>query len=313
MNQNNLIISIDGGGSKTDFLIADIKKKLKYEYSTSGSNPNFHGSDGLKNLFDELKKIQELNNINVNDIKSIVLGLAGISNKKYKNDLNCFFKNFYRNSKIILTSDAELAHKTIWGNNIGTTLLVGTGSIGISNSNKNKKLIISGGLGFENNDVGSGYWIAKTLILFLISNKNIFKNNFCNELIDLVKEHYNKKNFDDVLDYALGHEGKFVLANLSPKIIKLAKMGNEIAYKICDDGCEGLKEILTDLKSKNNFFDTIGIHGSIILKNEFYRKLFFSKLVNINWIKSEYKSVFGGLTVLENINPNQYKKFTNYG
>ena len=31
MNQNNLIISIDGGGSKTDFLIADIKKKIKKE------------------------------------------------------------------------------------------------------------------------------------------------------------------------------------------------------------------------------------------------------------------------------------------
>ena len=31
------------------------------------------------------------------------------------------------------------------------------------------------------------------LLFFLISNKNIVKNNFCNELIELVKEHYNKK------------------------------------------------------------------------------------------------------------------------
>ena len=313
MSENNLILSIDGGGSKTDFLIADVEKYIIYERSGPGSNPNFYGSFGIKNLIDVLINMFESNGINKDKVKSVILGLAGISNKKYSKSLNDFFKNYFPKKKIILTSDAELAHKTIWGDDKGTTLLVGTGSIGISNSNENKKFVISGGLGFDQNDIGGGYWIAKTLILFLISNKGFEDNTSYKELIELVKEHYDKNNFDEVLDYSLGDEGRFGLANLSPKIIKLAEIGNEIAYKICDDGCDGLKEIVMDLKSKNNIFDKIGIHGSLILKNEFYRKMLFSKLIDIDWKKSNHKAVFGGLSILENINPNNYKKFINHG
>jgi len=307
MIKNNLILSIDGGGTKTDFLIVNIKKLIKYEFSGPGSNPNFYGIDGIKNLINSLKTLINKNNINKNEIDLIILGLAGISNKKYKNYLDNFFNLFFPNKRIILTSDAEIAHKSIWGDKKGITLLVGTGSIGISNENIQYNFITSGGLGFENHDVGSGYWIGKTLILYLISIKTLNKNILYNDLIEMVKEHYKKNNFNDVLDFSLGMEGRLGLASLAPKVINLAKEGNEIAYKICDDGCEGLKQILIDLNFKEK--NKIAFHGSLILKSNFYRSILLSKFNNINWIKSSFKAVYGGLTILSGLNPKKYKNF----
>ena len=311
MKNNNLILSIDGGGSKTDFLIVDIKKLIKYELSGPGSNPNFYGIDGIKNLINSLKILINKNNIDKNEVDLIILGLAGISNKKYKNYLDNFFDSFFPNKRIILTSDAEIAHKSIWGDEKGITLLVGTGTIGISNENNQHSFITSGGLGFENHDVGGGYWIGKTLIFYLISTKNLDKNIVYNDLIEMVKEHYKKNNFNDVLDFSLGIQGRLGLASLAPKVIDLAKQGNEIAYKICDDGCEGLKQILLDLDFKEN--NKIAFHGSLILKSEFYRNILISKFNNLNWIKSSYKSVYGGLTILNGLNPKNYKNFKENG
>ena len=137
------------------------------------------------------------------------------------------------------------------------------------------------------------------------SIKTVADNNFVGLF------HYKKNNFNDVLDFSLGIQGRLGLASLAPKVIDLAKQGNEIAYKICDDGCEGLKQILLDLDFKEN--NKIAFHGSLILKSEFYRNILISKFNNLNWIKSSYKSVYGGLTILNGLNPKNYKNFKENG
>ena len=223
--------------------------------------------------------------------------MAGISTPKYKPKLKKILSDLVPLASIYLVSDAEMAHRAIWGKAHGMTLLVGTGSIAIG-EDTNGLLKRSGGYGFQIGDVGSGYWLGKNLLTQLI----ICERSEEKDLVDLRKvviDHYKTKLFEEALEIASSDKNIAEMAGLAVPLLHKAEDGNYLAKHIVDSGVEGLEELICNLIPKLDNQKSIGFHGSLITKSKFYRSLLLNRLGIENWEKTQNEAVFGGLILIE--------------
>tara|TARA_B100000029_G_scaffold216483_1_gene214297 strand:+ start:25530 stop:26471 length:942 start_codon:yes stop_codon:yes gene_type:complete len=302
------VISIDGGGTQTTILLANFASKIAYIKKGKGTSLNLYGREGIKRLKKYIKTIIDYSSLSIDNISSLVLGIAGISNPKYKTELKTLLSDLIPLASLYLISDAEMAHRAIWGRSHGISLLVGTGSIAIG-ENSNGALSRSGGYGFQIGDVGSGYWLGKTLLTQLI----IAERSLDKDIIDLRKillNHYKVKLFEEVLEKASSGKNMSQIAGLAIPLLQAAKDGNIIAKHIVDSGIEGLEDLIDDLIKKIDCPKVIGLHGSLITKSEFYRTLLLNKLDFQSWKETQVEVVFGGLRLIdERLKIKQLKAF----
>ena len=291
------VISVDGGGSQTTILLANLNSKLAYVKRTKGTSPNLYGEVGINRLKKNIISTIDYSRLSKNDISSLVVGMAGISTPKYKPKLKKILSDLVPLASIYLVSDAEMAHRAIWGKAHGMTLLVGTGSIAIG-EDSNGLLKRSGGYGFQIGDVGSGYWLGKNLLTQLI----ISERSEVKDLVDLRKvviDHYKTKLFEEALEIASSDKNIAEMAGLAVPLLHKAEDGNYLAKHIVDSGVEGLEELICNLIPKLDNQKSIGFHGSLITKSKFYRSLLLNRLGIENWEKTQNEAVFGGLILIE--------------
>ena len=291
------VISVDGGGSQTTILLANLNSKLAYVKRTKGTSPNLYGEVGINRLKKNIISTIDYSRLSKNDISSLVVGMAGISTPKYKPKLKKILSDLVPLASIYLVSDAEMAHRAIWGKAHGVTLLVGTGSIAIG-EDSNGLLKRSGGYGFQIGDVGSGYWLGKNLLTQLI----ICERSEEKDLVDLRKvviDHYKTKLFEEALEIASSDKNIAEMAGLAVPLLHKAEDGNYLAKHIVDSGVEGLEELICNLIPKLDNQKSIGFHGSLITKSKFYRSLLLNRLGIENWEKTQNEAVFGGLILIE--------------
>lgn len=291
------VISVDGGGSQTTILLANLNSKLAYVKRTKGTSPNLYGEVGINRLKKNIISTIDYSRLSKNDISSLVVGMAGISTPKYKPKLKKILSDLVPLASIYLVSDAEMAHRAIWGKAHGMTLLVGTGSIAIG-EDTNGLLKRSGGYGFQIGDVGSGYWLGKNLLTQLI----ICERSEEKDLVDLRKvviDHYKTKLFEEALEIASSDKNIAEMAGLAVPLLHKAEDGNYLAKHIVDSGVEGLEELICNLIPKLDNQKSIGFHGSLITKSKFYRSLLLNRLGIENWEKTQNEAVFGGLILIE--------------
>ena len=291
------VISVDGGGSQTTILLANLNSKLAYVKRTKGTSPNLYGEVGINRLKKNIISTIDYSRLSKNDISSLVVGMAGISTPKYKPKLKKILSDLVPLASIYLVSDAEMAHRAIWGKAHGMTLLVGTGSIAIG-EDSNGLLKRSGGYGFQIGDVGSGYWLGKNLLTQLV----ICERSEEKDLVDLRKvviDHYKTKLFEEALEIASSDKNIAEMAGLAVPLLHKAEDGNYLAKHIVDSGVEGLEELICNLIPKLDNQKSIGFHGSLITKSKFYRSLLLNRLGIENWEKTQNEAVFGGLILIE--------------
>ena len=291
------VISVDGGGSQTTILLANLNSKLAYVKRTKGTSPNLYGEVGINRLKKNIISTIDYSRLSKNDISSLVVGMAGISTPKYKPKLKKILSDLVPLASIYLVSDAEMAHRAIWGKAHGMTLLVGPGSIAIG-EDTNGLLKRSGGYGFQIGDVGSGYWLGKNLLTQLI----ISERSEVKDLVDLRKvviDHYKTKLFEEALEIASSDKNIAEMAGLAVPLLHKAEDGNYLAKHIVDSGVEGLEELICNLIPKLDNQKSIGFHGSLITKSKFYRSLLLNRLGIENWEKTQNEAVFGGLILIE--------------
>lgn len=213
-----LMLGIDGGGTKTEFVVFDQNGFVLKRICLSGSNASHIGVDGtLELLRDGIDKCVD----EFPEIQAIHVGIAGpgssleVVHKKLK-------ERFF-NKAIFVYSDAVNALKSAEGD---FALICGTGSILITDDNDGKYRYI-GGWGTKFGDPCSGYNFGNAAL----------RNGFSFEegLIS-----------DDTIYRMIveqtGHTDLHAYASMvdAPSIAQLAP----IVFKAYENGCETAKDIL---------------------------------------------------------------------
>ena len=150
-------LGIDGGGSKTAFLLVDEYYNEICHIEAGPSNWLSVGADAAKQAITEgISRLTERPNI-------VCAGFAGAA----RSDSAAFYKEVLESlipgAQIIIESDAFIASIGAIGIDPGILLIAGTGSIVIGRD-KNRNVFRVGGWGPYFGDEGSGFWIGREAV-----------------------------------------------------------------------------------------------------------------------------------------------------
>lgn len=167
VNRNlEYVIGIDGGGTKTKAVIADMDGNIVAVSSAGPTNPNVVAKDELKQTLESLiVSLEASSAVPLKMIMSLFAGISGVGN-----DAN---KHMLRNVIASLVLDSTSVHveadtiNALYSGTYGEPGIVqisGTGSITFG-VNKEGKSDRTGGWGYLFGDEGSGYDIGRQAII----------------------------------------------------------------------------------------------------------------------------------------------------
>jgi N-acetylglucosamine kinase-like BadF-type ATPase len=157
-----LYLGIDGGGTKTRFLLGD-ENSVIAAATAAGSNVVRSGKEAVYSaLHAGLDEVCGAAGIGAGDIAKTVAGLAGSSNAKIRTSLEEILREKLSGA-IEIVGDMPIAHQAALQGEPGVLVNSGTGSIAFGRNAKNESAR-AGGWGFAISDEGSGHWIGRAAI-----------------------------------------------------------------------------------------------------------------------------------------------------
>ncbi len=262
------LLAIDGGGTKTEFLLTDLEKREINRVFLGASNPVDIGMEKALELLE--KGIKEVaKGISLREI-SVYAGLAGGmtgDNTRIINEfLGRFNFAFYNNG-----SDVENVLEIALSGGDGVAVIMGGGIIAFSQLDGKRNRI--GGWGYHIDKGGSAYNIGSD---GLYSALRFIDGRRGSKIIkELTEKKLEKKLNESISDIYKG--GKAYIASFAPLVFEAYKMGDEFAEEIIDRNVREASEIIrTGLVPFKTGEKKVVICGGIGKMNEvlmpFFRK-----------------------------------------
>lgn len=154
-------IGVDGGGTKTKFVLLDEKTQMIESVELGTCHFMQVGFEGLEKIIAEgLEILLGKAQLGDKDIGRVGLDIAGYGRvKEIATNIEKAMAKACKAYEYYLFNDVEIAHAGALNNQDGIVVIAGTGSIAFGKSNG--KTQRTGGWGFQMGDEGSAYWIGK--------------------------------------------------------------------------------------------------------------------------------------------------------
>ena len=222
--EGRFFLGIDGGGTKTEFALADSEGNIVRSTVLGTSNPSDIGIDATLNVIKT--GISEIcADIPKSNI-SLFAGLAGGSTEGIYERLSDFFER-YGFASARHGSDAMNAISASLGNDDGIAVIMGTGSVTFAQVNGKTHRI--GGYGYLLGDAGSGFSLGRGAILAALC----FEDGSGEEtsIYEAVKQRCGtQKVLDNLGEFYRG--GKRTIAQYAPLVLNAYVEGDRVAKNI---------------------------------------------------------------------------------
>lgn len=229
-------LGIDGGGTKTDFTLADSNGNIIKSVCLGTSNPN---DIGIENTLNVLRAgiIEVCGNIAKSNISTFA-GLAGGSTIDICEQISDFLLKFgFANARN--GSDAMNAIATSLGDADGISVIMGTGSVTFAQVNGKAHRV--GGYGYLLGDAGSAFSLGREAILAALC----FEDGSGEETA--LYEAVRKKCHTETVLESLGKfysGGKREIAQYAPLVLNAYADGDKVAKRILFDELEKVAQTI---------------------------------------------------------------------
>lgn len=279
----NALLGIDGGGTKTRFVLTDCEgKMLNHTIKGPSSIDTVSKEETLKVLKSGISEV--LSNVEDCTIISAFAGLGGIFCKEHEQEVIELMKSIdeLKQAHLDAKSDIYSAYKAGLKNDYGIAIIIGTGIVAFTVNKKTNEHIRVGGYTYKEGDFGSSYDVGKRALL-LISKYYDGRIEY-SPLIDSLIKKYNIHSFNDVKSlYEKLYEERTEVAQLAKEVTKYANLNDRHAIKILEDATdEAVAHIEAILKRTNLENLEISITGSLGNVDTLYKELFYKKIKQIN-------------------------------
>ena len=226
-------LGIDGGGSKTTFLLVDEYYNEVCHIQSGPSNWLSVGADAAKEAITQgISCLTERPNI-------VCGGFAGAA----RADSATFYKEVLQSlipgAEIIVESDAFIASIGAIGIDPGILLIAGTGSIVIGR-NKDCNMFRVGGWGPYFGDEGSGFWIGREAVRAALRSLDLQDTG---EFAAQIAKALGLKSITEVVSaWGSGKVGVPDIAGLFPEVVSLYP--NEPANRILSEAASHLRSMV---------------------------------------------------------------------
>ncbi len=243
------VLGIDGGGTKTAGVIADINGKVAAKATVGPSNPN---SVNLITIEKELTKLfNDLHSQNEKvflQIKHVFAGMSGGDHLSVRSKLNDIILSLLPHTSITIHNDAITALYSGTLGKPGIVQIAGTGSItyGI---NKKGTFDRAGGWGYLLGEKGSGYALGSDgLKAAFIAHDGLGEATALN---DLILEHLQMQSLPDIIPAVYHTENtKEWIASLSKIVVNAADQGDHVARNIIKEHAQYMGESISCLMKR---------------------------------------------------------------
>lgn len=160
MRAQNLVVGVDGGGTKTDAVILEANQQILGSGTAGPSNPLRVGiANAAAAVREAIDKACVVAKVRREDIRSAQVGLAGARRKELRARMREALSNLGI-PNIDVVSDAEIALYGATDGEPGVVVIAGTGSVACGVNARGRR-VYAGGWGPVAGDEGSGAWIAR--------------------------------------------------------------------------------------------------------------------------------------------------------
>lgn len=229
-------IGIDGGGTKTEFVLINENGFVLSRLIKKGSNPN---DCGLENsymvLADGISEVLSAGRVSTKDV-FIFAGVSGAGSGDNANKLQNMLSKIYPH--INVQSDLANALEVCLKGGNGVAVICGTGiSCSLYKDGERKTV---GGYGYLFEDGGSGYAYGRDCVKAALKARDGYGKTTC--LNDLIFEKFSKDVWDCLSTLLLG--GKKTVASLCPLAFAGLAMGDEVCAQIVEENLSATVELL---------------------------------------------------------------------
>jgi N-acetylglucosamine kinase-like BadF-type ATPase len=232
-DSSDCLLGIDGGGTKTEFVVFKTDGTVRKKIVLGSSNPN---DIGLDESIELLKRGIGLCLMEYPEIKNVFCGVAGAGAGRNKEEMRKALNSSYKNINVNI--DTDVANLMALDFRSSVYLICGTGSVVMANTKDGIKRF--GGWGYLFDEQGSAYDIGKDAIkVALAQNDGMGVESV---IPRLVEEKLNGNVWLNIKNvYA---QGKPYIASFAPIVFEAYKLGDRVAYEIIDNNCKRLALLL---------------------------------------------------------------------
>src|SRR6516165_329776 len=203
-------LGIDGGGSKTAFLLVDdYYNEICHVYSGPSNHLSVGNDAAREAIADGISRLTESPNI-------ICAGFAGAGRPESVAFYGEVLRSLLPDTQVIIESDAFISSIGAIGIDPGILLIAGTGSIVIGRD-KNRSMFRVGGWGPYFGDEGSGFWIGREAVRAALRSLDAQSPT---EFTELICTSLELKSISEVVGaWAGGKIGVPDIAGLFPEVV----------------------------------------------------------------------------------------------
>ena len=155
------LLGFDGGGTKTECVLADAEGRVLMRATTGPSNPLRAGY--LRAWFalgEAADNVMSRQRIRADQISAVCAGLGGAARPAVARRVETYFQRSFTNAKVRVTTDLEIALEAAFAGGEGLLLLAGTGSAAFGRDSAGRTARAGGG-GPWFSDEGSAFDIGR--------------------------------------------------------------------------------------------------------------------------------------------------------
>ena len=304
------VVGIDGGGTKTSYLLADLKGNIVAHYQGTTIHYLQTGYDGLsKNIYEGLCLLCKKQNIKFSDIAFCFVGAAGYGDiQQDELSIRTAIKKALDTIPFAVKNDTFNAHAGALLGEDGICVIAGTGSIGLG-IYQNDSFISGGWHHCFGGDEGSAHWIGEKYIQEFTKQSD--SRHPKTSLYAYMKEKYQFENDSDILkkfiiewDY-----DRTKIASLSQDVFALAKQNDFAAIRIFNEAAFELALIYRAIFKQLNFDGVCKASyiGGVFNSKQYILEPLKNNLndLNITMVEPQFSADIGSvLLAYKNININ---------
>lgn len=229
-------LGIDGGGTKTVFLLTDTRGVKLCSVTLGASNPNDVGFDTTCALLSD--GIRAVTGGYDRAAISCFAGIAGAATGDHASRITEFLRSLGF-ARAEAASDLALSLAVCLGDDDGIAVIAGTGSVAVGrhSSEHGEQLYRAGGYGYLFGDAGSGFALGQGAILAALQAED--GSGAPTILQGMVADQCGTERvLSSLSDFYRG--GKTEIARYAPLIFKAHAQGDAVATKILTDNVRAM-------------------------------------------------------------------------
>ena len=246
-------IAIDGGGTKTDFLLFNESGEVLDSVTLGGTNPNACTLEGAKATLS--RGIDRLIRSGAR-VEGLFAGISGASAGNNRDSLTAYLTERYPYFKSVVEGDIHNVINSVEGTDRCVAVICGTGSVVYGYDGNTLRRF--GGWGYLFDSAGSGFDIGRELFRHALSLEDMGESD---EICAAIRSRLGGGIFSNISEVYGG--GKDFIASFAPIAFELYDKGNEVAIEIVESCAARLGELINAARSEVDCGGAVVVAGGL--------------------------------------------------